>query len=820
MKSRSVTPIKTRRSHLAIALRVALFTPGAVLLAAPFCVQAADAVQARPYDVPAGSLEDSLNRFAEQAAISLSFDPALVRNKRTAALQGQFAVDSALQRLLSGSGLMASLGSQGTWFLQALPAGAVQLEATQVTGSALGVTTEGTHSYTTGRSATATKLPLSLRETPQSVTVVTRQRMDDQGMKNLDDVLQNATGITVLKNGAERSMYMARGQLVETLQIDGIPTNISNAYSMDAIAKPTTEIYDRVEIVRGATGLMEGAGNPSAAINLVRKRPTVEPQVLVETSVGSWDDYRTLLDLSSPLNEPGTLRGRTVISYNNANSYLDTAQKENQVFYGIIEADLSDSTMATLGFTYQKDRNSGYDWSGLPTQENGAFYPLSRSTSLTGKWNHLDKRNTTVFGDIQHDFDNDWKLVLAANQTWAKSDFLGNFTTKVANTDSSFRLQPRHFRYNDTQTSVDSYLTGPFQLLGKQHELILGSNARIDDFDYHGGNDLTYNYVFDVNDPGAFNPPAPTALSVNKWKYNITQEQQGVYAAGRFSLSDSTRLILGSRVSWFKSENLTQVTTRNKSDYAKNRQFTPYAGLVQELNQQFSAYASYTEIFKPQNNLGVDGSILDPMTGSNYEIGLKGEFLDKRLTSALALFQTDQTGRAEAIDGNEAATLCPALPNGCYRASDKVRSRGLDLELNGALSADWNLSAGYTYTQSKYIGGSQKGEDSSASSPRHLFKVSTDYRLPGVLNKARVGGSFYAQSSMTYTEAGRSFKIQQDPYTLTNLHAVYEINQNLEVQYNLDNVFDKKYIQTTGNTNYWNFYGEPRNFNLALRAKY
>jgi len=391
-----------------------------------------------------------------------------------------------------------------------------------------------------------------------------------------------------------------------------------------------------------------------------------------------------------------------------------------------IDRALAGLSQATLGFTYQKDRNYGYDWSGLPTQENGAFYPLSRSTSLTGNWNHLDKRNTTVFGDIQHDFDNDWKLVVAANQTWAKSDFLGNFTTKVANTDSSFRLQPRHFRYNDTQTSVDSYLSGPFQLLGKQHELILGSNARIDDFDYHGGNDLTYNYVFDVSDPGAFNPPVPTALSVNKWKYSITQEQQGVYAAGRFSLSDSTRLILGSRVNWFKSENLTQVTVRNKSDYAKNRQFTPYPGLVQELNQQFSAYASYTEIFKPQNNLGVDGSILDPMTGSNYEIGLKGEFLDKRLTSALALFQTDQTGRAEAIDDNEAATLCPALPNGCYRASDKVRSRGLDLELNGALSADWNLSAGYTYTQSTYIGGSQKGEDSSASSPRHLFKVSTD----------------------------------------------------------------------------------------------
>ncbi|WP_341869739.1 TonB-dependent receptor domain-containing protein [Pseudomonas lactucae] len=118
------------------------------------------------------------------------------------------------------------------------------------------------------------------------------------------------------------------------------------------------------------------------------------------------------------------------------------------------------------------------------------------------------------------------------------------------------------------------------------------------------------------------------------------------------------------------------------------------------------------------------------------------------------------------------------------------------------------------------MSGEQKGDDFSASSPRHLFKIATDYRLPGVLNKTRVGGSIFAQSKMTQTEVGETYKIQQGGYTLTNLHAIYEINKNLEVQYNLDNVFDKKYIQTTGNTNYWNFYGEPRNFNLALRAKF
>ncbi|MFJ4156622.1 TonB-dependent siderophore receptor [Pseudomonas sp. NPDC089752] len=801
-----------RRHPLALAVCLAL----AGLSANVFADSAGAATQAQAINIPAGPLARQLNLLASQAGLLIGGDAALTANKQSQAVHAT-SVEQALAQMLAGSGVEAvRTGEREFQLVRKVEGSALTLDSTTVNGQGLGDVTEGTHAYATGRSATATKLPLSLRETPQSVTVVTRQRMDDQGMKTLDDVMQNTTGITIVKNGGERSLYQARGQLVDNLQIDGVPTNISNAYSMDAISKPNTDIYDRVEIVRGATGLMEGAGNPSASINLIRKRPTAERQALIETSVGSWDDYKTMVDLSSPLNEAGTLRGRSVISYNNANSYLDTAQKENQLFYGILEADLSESTMATFGFSYQKERNSGYDWSGLPSRESGAFYPLSRSTSLTGDWNHLDKRNTTVFADMQHSFANDWKAVIAVNQMWAKSDFLGNYTFPGGDTDL-FTLNPRLFRYDDTQTSLDGYLTGPFQLLGRQHDLIVGGNWRKDDFDYHGGRDAGYRYIVDMNNLAAFDPPAPTGLNVNQWQYNRSQEQKGVYVASRFSLTDSTRFILGSRVSWVSYDTLDDTngirTPEDREHYSKSGEITPYAGLVQDLDEHWSAYASYTEIFKPQDVRDINGGILKPTTGSNYEVGLKGEFLDKRLQTSIALFQADQTGRAELVTADD-------CPDGCYRPSDKVRNKGIELELTGEILPDWNLSAGYTYTQSKYIGGQQKGDDFNGASPRHLFKVATDYRLSGALNHLRVGGSFYAQSKMTQTEVGEDYKIRQDAYHLTNLHAVYEISRNLELQYNLDNVFDKKYYQTLGNANYWNFYGEPRNFNLALRAKF
>ena len=766
--------------------------------------------QQQSLEIPAGPLARQLNLLASQAGILIGGDAALTANKQSQAVRAS-SVEQALAQMLAGTGVQAVRTGEREFQLIVQATAGLTLGATTITGQGLGAVTEGSGSYATGRSSTATKLAMSLRETPQSVTVITRQRMDDQGMKNLDDVMQNATGIMVVKNGGERSLYQARGQLVDNLQIDGVPTNISNAYSMDAISKPTTDIYDRVEIVRGATGLMEGAGTPSASINLIRKRPTAEPQALIETSMGSWDDYKTMVDLSSPLNEEGTLRGRSVISYNNANSYLDTAKKENQLFYAILEADVSESTLVTLGYSYQKERNSGYDWSGLPIHSDGTFYPLSRSTSLTGDWNHLDKRNTTVFTDIQHTFANDWKAVVAVNQMWSKADFLGNYTWPAGTTDQ-FTLNPRHFRYDDTQTSIDGYTSGPFQLLGRQHELIIGANWRKDDFDYHGGRDATYRYVVDMNNVGAFDPPKPTALNVNQWKYNRTQEQKGVYVAGRFNLTDSTKFILGSRLSWVSYDNLDVVSKPVTTHYSKSGEVTPYAGLVEDLTENLTAYASYTEIFKPQSNQDVTGSVLEPMTGSNYELGLKGEFFDKRLLGSIALYQSDQMGRPELVACDRDWS--------CYRASDKVRNRGVELELNGEITSDWNLSAGYTYNQSKYIGGEQKGEDFNSASPRHLFKLATDYRLPGALNHMRVGGSFYAQSTMVQREYGKTYKIQQDAYHLTNLHAVYEINKNLELQYNLDNVFDKKYYQTLGNPNYWNFYGEPRNFNMALRAKF
>ncbi|NER66136.1 TonB-dependent receptor plug domain-containing protein, partial [Pseudomonas sp. MAFF212427] len=393
---------------LALALRSVLLGGVTSVSLASIAAQAEQAAS-RHYALAAGPLEDSLNSFAQVAGISLPFDPALVQGKRAPALRGDYALQDGLDRLLAGSGLAVTRTVSGNYLLVARgqDTGALELGATTISGQGLGATTEHSGSYTTGAMQTATKLPLSLRETPQSVTVITRQRMDDQGMRSLDDVVQATPGLRLSASRPANSEFFARGFPITNLMFDGLPTT----YNADWVASADLAPYDRVEVVRGATGMMQGAGNPSAAINMVRKRPTREFQASVTGSAGSWDNYRSELDVSGPLNQGGTVRGRMVGAYNDRDSYQDYAGRERGVFYAISEFDLTDSTTLSVGASNQNDNNN-INWGGLPVNPDGSHVGFSRSKTFGYSWSHQDVENTSVFVELDQHLANDWRLHL------------------------------------------------------------------------------------------------------------------------------------------------------------------------------------------------------------------------------------------------------------------------------------------------------------------------------------------------------------------------------------------------------------------------
>lgn len=788
-----------------LATAIALACTGAAMALASQAATAAEAIA--HYDIASGPMEQTLRQIARQSARSIVADPALVRGKSGAAVRGDFSPEAAVQQALRGSSLQLRVTANGTLTLEPAVSGdTLQLGATSVVGQALGEVTENTGSYTTGSMSSATKFQASARETPQSVTVVTRQRMDDQNMQSLEDISTNTPGLTLRRTGGERPEFYSRGSAVENIMIDGLPI----AYDSDTLGTSTLAMFDRVEVVRGASGLMVGSGNPSGTLNLVRKRPTVEPQVSISAGAGSWDNYRTEIDASSKLNQAGTVRGRVVAAFQDKNSFTDSYSSKRQLLYGISEFDLSEATTLTLGGYYNREDNPGADWNGLPTQVDGGFLPLSRSSRLTPTWTYWDKKNQSLFAEIEHRFDNDWKL--RVNTTWLKSnlEMLGGSFYRDA-TDT-LHLNAGRYSYEHSQKSIDGYARGPFSLFGATHELVVGASYRREDTNDGpgGGPDENFNYLVD---PLNFDYKAvPKPQIVYNWSRKGLVDQTSTYAALRFNLRDDLKLILGSRLDWYEHDIKTVSGTYAFGEpYKATRELTPYAGVIYDLNDTYSVYASWTRIFQPQEYEDSSGGILEPVTGTNIETGLKAEYFDGALNASAAIFQLNQENLAKSL----AFSQCLQGQDACYEASGEVRTRGIEFELSGAVAPGWQASAGYTYAAAEYVKGvdqAQKGDRYDSDSPYNLFKLATSYQLSGALDRWTVGGAFRSQSR-TYT----SFNVKQGGYSITDLMTSYRLTDNLKVQANMNNVFDKRYYQSISNSAGANLFGDPRNLMFTVK---
>ncbi|MGI4837799.1 MAG: TonB-dependent siderophore receptor [Janthinobacterium lividum] len=759
-------------------------------------------------DLPAQPLATSLSQLGKASGLQVTFDPQTVAGKHAQALRGDLEPAQALQQLLAGSGLTASVEGQSVRVVQQA-SGAVTLDGVNINANAdtslAGVaTTEGTKSYTTGSMNTATKLNLSIRETPQSVSVITRQRMEDQGMNDLNDVVKFAPGVTLHKTASDRQEFLARGFKIDNIMYDGLPTSIST-YTQDVISSADLSIYDRVEVVRGATGLMTGAGSPAATLNLVRKRPTATPQVSVTTSAGSWDRYRTEVDASNKLNDSGTLRGRVVAAYQDQHSFADVRENQRQTFYGILEADLSDSTTWTLGASKQRDDNTS-DWGGLPSGPNGEDLHLARSTFLSNDWSYWDKDNVSVFTDVTQRFDNGWTGKLAAAKIWADADTFSSYPGYSSATGWS--QYSGKYIDSDDQTNLDASLSGPFQLFGREHELAVGASYRREKFDQYGGwTDGTPIDIYHLDHSAIAKP----SVDMTKWQLRNTATEKAAYAVARFNPIDPLHVIIGSRISWYDYDDRS-----GTGDYNVSQEVTPYAGVIYDLNDTYSLYASYTQIFKPQSQLDVNKTVLDPMSGENYEIGLKGEYFDKTLNASVALFDMVQKDRAYAVQDPQ--INCPSYPQACYAAAGKVRSQGIDAELTGALTPDWQFSASYTYVLSQYIEDATKNNEGklfAPEQPKHLFKLATNYNLPGELNKWRVGADLFAQSA-TFNRVGTG-TADQKAYGIVGLMTGYKFDDHWDGRVNFNNVFNTRYWQGIPKSGGAGQYGDPRNLMFSLK---
>ncbi|MFJ3484110.1 TonB-dependent siderophore receptor [Pseudomonas sp. NPDC090202] len=693
---------------------------------------------------------------------------------------------------------------------------ALQLDATNINSQGLGLTTENTGSYTTGATSTATKLPLSLRETPQSVTVITRQFMDDQNLNTINDALLLTPGISSNHRDSDRFTLYSRGFQIQNFMYDGIPSQVANESQQYVSTLQDLAIYDRLEVVRGATGLMSGAGTPSATINLVRKRPTREFQGYVSGEAGAWDKYRTEADVSGPLNSEGTIRGRVVGAYEKSNSFVDWYKTEKKVLYGALDVDLSEDTLLRFNLGYQNNDSDGASFGHIPLfNSDGSQAHFSRSFNPAARWSYMDNTGYDFTTMLEHKLANDWSLKAAYTHQYSyRRATVGSASAGAVNPDGSgvSMFVNRLDSYQD-QDTLDVYATGPFTLGGREHQLVLGASTSHTHLNYP-----TYDRfsplvaVPDINDWNGDEIGKPHLAKLGENVTTLTQT--GFYATANFKPFDPLSIIIGARLSNWKQKDFSSSFATDDEPYSESTDntkktgvVTPYAGIIYDINDNFSVYASYTDIFLPQTFYKTaSGTSLKPLEGDNYEIGLKGEFFGGALNTSIALFDVEQKNTPELLpddgSGREA-----------YRAISGTSTKGVETEVSGEVLEGWNVLGGYTYRESH----DKDGNRVEANQAMNLFKLGTTYRLPGAWNRLTIGGNVIWQSEIYATNFDTGTKAKQDPFAVVGLLANYKVDEHLSVGANFNNVFDKKYYDGLGTFSSGS-YGEPRN--LMLNAKW
>lgn len=658
--------------------------------------------------------------------------------------------------------------------------------------------------YTVESAATATGLNLSLRDTPQSLTVITRERMDDQAMTTIGDALLNTTGVSLKPVDRGRNNISVRGFEVNNFQLDGIPVATGNI----GIETSKAVMYDRIEVVRGATGLLSGAGDPSAAVNLVRKHAnsrTFEGSFTAE--FGSWNQRTGTLDLSAPMNRDGTVRLRVVASANRQDAFIDLENTKYTVFYGIIDADLGERTRLSAGASDQRDKRNGVLWAGLPYwYTDGTRTDWNRSKTTATRWNQWDTTEQSVFATLEHVFINGWSIRGDASYHAQEEDslLLWMWGNPDRTTGEGIQAQPYHYLTKPKQVHAHIVVTGPFRLWGREHEATVGlMHSTLED---GWSNRNPIEKLAPLGDFNAWDGSYPEPALGSRYRGSAgTTTQSAVYGAARLQFTDKLKFIGGGRVSNWKRQEMAGAWTADAYQFEHSSVFTPYAGLIYDFTKRVSAYGSYTDSFKPQSNRGPDGSYLEPLKGKSYETGVKSELLDGRLHASAAVFRIDQENFAVPAGVPVIGTNTPA-----YRAAQGVKSQGYELEAVGELTANWKISLGWT----RYSAKDGQDEDVAVDHSRKQFKLFTKYTLPGQLRRLSVGGGLKWEGERPARAINPatlvSEKVGQGAYGLVDLMAKYEWTERWSLQINVSNALDQKYRSGS----YWwgspLTYGEPR----------
>ena len=701
-------------------------------------------------------------------------------------------MNACSKHALSRSLKIASLTLLLAPFPKTLLAEGVTLETLTVEGNALydTVSSEELTGYNTEAATVGTKTPAALKDIPQSITVLTNDYIEDRGFVHLDDAAKSTPGLRTLTNDSGRSSIYSRGFEYDDALIDGLTAPISSKFG----SLPSLSAFDRIEIMRGPSGLFSSTSELGGIINLVRKRGTEDTQASIDVGAGSWGRYNLGADVSGSLNYDGSVRGRVVLSQTDSSSQVDESENTDQSIYSTVEIDLDNKTELSVGILHQtKDIAPN---NGLPTYADGSLLDVNRSTFIGADWNDFNAESTDVFADLTRQFDNGGRGRIAARASERSVDYEYAYILSSAASNGDFnQISADQTEREETSFALDASYSQPFEIMGNVSEFVVGmdykkSNSDLSD-GYGSDNTTTHNiYTFDSS-----------SIDISDFAFSAkdtdaTESEQAIYGKLTFRPIANLAIITGARISNYEIS--------SNDDNASGSAFTPYAGLVYDLTDKQAFYASFSEVFKPQSDTDNNSNIIDPRLGQQYEIGIKGAYYNGLLNSRFTAFQLSNKNVAEGIDssGNGRADY--------YEASAEHRIRGFEAELSGQFES-WDLIAGYSYMDTETLSGSDLSTESLM--PKHTFSSWAKYRLSssGILENVDVGAGISFLSDFSAT--GRDgVEVVAPSYTLVDTAISKQINDNLKVSLKINNLLDEKYYERVGGTTIFNFYGAGRNF--------
>lgn len=806
-------------AHLGKAARAALFGTALGLAGSPSLLQAAESTPThQAYAIAPGQLNDVLNQFARQAGITLSSTPQLTGQLQSNGLQGQYSPGQGLHMLLQGTGLEAVSQDGRSYVIQPqADSAALSLPSTDVRGFSLGNALGSMDGYNATHSQVATKTSTPLVETSQSVSVVTRQQMDDQGAQTVAQAMRYTPGVLTNPYGAtHRYDYVAmRGfndGSVDNIYLDGLKSMGDNGTYSTLQVDPY--FLERIDVLKGPSSVLYGRSSPGGLVALTSKKPLFTPYHQVQASAGTQGQRGMGFDFSGPIDEDKRIAYRLTGLADASDTQFDHNKEERYTIAPAVSIDFTEGTSLTLQAYLQHDPNGGYH-GGNPA--DGMLHPrngLRLSDHFFEGEPGIDNYERTQ-QSFSYQFEHRFNDVFTARQNfrYQDSDVSMDQVYSAGWADADSNILNRAYTGGDERLHsyiIDNMLQAEFFTGAAKHTLLLGA-------DYQRRKaDVTWRYG-SVDPLDASNPQYGQGnlqvLGENRYQRRL--QQTGVYLQDLLEL-DQWRFSLGLRQDWVKVSEENRDSNTRVSDNRSN--FTTRAGVLYLFENGVAPYVSYSESFNPNTVSDQNGRPLAPTEGTQWEAGIKYQPPGTDNLFTASVFRIEQENLASKQPDEN-----------FYRAVGEVRSQGLELEAHVQVTENLKLLGGYTFTDIEYsrsmpslvAPGVDNNGNSPTQAPKQMLSLWADYNFhQGPLDGLRLGGGM-RYVGYSWVDAENSMKVPS--YTLFDASVGYDLGKvglkGVDVRLNANNLTNETYIASCASLNYC-YMGEERNVSATVSYQF